>query len=81
MVDVQSLQAQFITDQKGRKTAVIIPVEKFEGLLEDLIDLASIVERREEATISFEDVIERLKRDGFLQPTSGDVESETLIKR
>ncbi len=64
MVDFQSLQAKFITDQNGRRIAIIIPVEKFEGLLEDLTDLASIVERREEPTISFEEVMERLKRDG-----------------
>ena len=68
MIDLQNLQAQFITDENGKKTAVILPIEKFEELLEDLTDLASIVERREEPTISFEKVMEKLKRDGNLLP-------------
>ena len=60
------LQAQYITDKTGKKTAVILPIEEFEELLEDLEDLAVLAERREEPTISFEEVIKRLKRDGFL---------------
>jgi len=64
---IRELQAQYVTDENGKKTAVILPIEEFEELLEDLDDLAVLAERREEPTISFEEVIERLKRDGFLQ--------------
>jgi len=42
-------------------------IEEFEELLEDLDDLAVLAERRDEPTITFEEVIQRLKRDGFLQ--------------
>ncbi|MHB8778030.1 MAG: hypothetical protein ACYC6R_09745 [Anaerolineales bacterium] len=66
-MEVRDLQAQYITDENGRKTAVVLPIKEFEELLEDLEDLAVLAERREEPTISFEEVMERLKRDGFLQ--------------
>jgi len=35
--------------------------------LEDLEDFAVLAERRDEPTISHEEVMEKLKRDGFLQ--------------
>jgi len=64
---IRDLQAQYITDETGKKTAVILPIEEFEELLEDLQDLAILAERRDEPTISHEEVIARLKRDGYLQ--------------
>lgn len=66
MIEIQNFQAQFITDENGKKTAVILPIEEFEELLEDLEDLVVMAERREEPTIPFEEIVERLKRDGFL---------------
>lgn len=51
----------------AKKTAVIFSIEKFEELLEDLSDLAVLAERREEPTIPFDEVVERLKHDGSLQ--------------
>lgn len=64
---IRELQAQYITDEKGKKTAVILPIEEFEELLEDLQDLAVLAERRDEPTIPHEEVVARLKRDGYLQ--------------
>lgn len=66
MIELRDLQAKYITDENGEKTAVVLPIKEFENLLEDLNDLAILAERREEATISFDEVMERLKRDGFL---------------
>ncbi|GAB1471275.1 hypothetical protein MASR2M66_21530 [Chloroflexota bacterium] len=66
MIDLRDLQAKYITDENGEKTAVVLPIAEFENLLEDLNDLAVLAERREEPTISFDEVMERLKRDGFL---------------
>lgn len=43
-----------------------IPSQADEELLEDLADLATIAERREDKTISNEEVLAELKRDGFL---------------
>ena len=58
---------QFVVDKRGRRTAVILPIEEFEELLEDLHDLAVVAERRDEPTISFEEVKQRLKENGLLR--------------
>jgi PHD/YefM family antitoxin component YafN of YafNO toxin-antitoxin module len=50
---VAKFREQYVTDEKGRKTAVIIPVEEYEELLEDIHDLTIIAERRDEPTITF----------------------------
>ncbi len=57
---------KYIVDGKGQKTAVILPVEEYEELLEDLHDLAIIAERRDEPTVSFEELKKRLHEDGLL---------------
>ncbi|MBI4730962.1 MAG: hypothetical protein HY781_02340 [Chloroflexi bacterium] len=66
MVSVRELQAQYVTNEAGKKIAVILPIEEFEDLLEDLEDMAVLLERRDEPTISFEDVVARLKKNGLL---------------
>lgn len=66
MIQIRELQAQYITDEAGKKTAIILPIEEFEELLEDLEDLAMLAERRDEPTISFDEVKKRLKSDGLL---------------
>ena len=48
---------------EGGKVAVIIPIDEFEELLEDLHDLAVMAERRDEPTVSFEEVKKRLKNN------------------
>ncbi len=59
-------QEQYVVDEKGQKTAVIIPVEEYEELLEDIHDLAIIAERRDEPTITFEELKKKLEKDGLL---------------
>ncbi|MDA8406176.1 MAG: type II toxin-antitoxin system Phd/YefM family antitoxin [Deltaproteobacteria bacterium] len=59
-------QEQFVIDAKGKKTGVILPVKRYEKLLEDLHDLAVIAERREEKPISLEEMERRLNEDGIL---------------
>lgn len=59
-------QEEYIVDKKGRKTAVVLQVEEYEELLEDLHDLATIAERRDESTIDFEELKKRLKENGLL---------------
>lgn len=63
MVQFRELQAQYVTDESGKKTAVILPIEE---LMEDLADLAVLAERHDESTVPNEEVIARLKRDGLL---------------
>jgi sugar phosphate isomerase/epimerase len=58
--------AQYVSDETGKRTAVWLPIEDYERLLDALQDLAAIAERRDEVTVSHEDLITELKRDGLL---------------
>ncbi|MDB4384656.1 hypothetical protein N9Z12_01255 [Opitutaceae bacterium] len=60
------MSTQFITDEKGQRTAVVLPVADYEELLEDIADLAAVAERREEERVSLADVKQRLIADGLL---------------
>ena len=57
---------QFLVDAKGRRTGVVLPLRRYAALLEDLHDLAVVAERRDEETISLEEMKRRLKKDGLL---------------
>ncbi|NOT62022.1 MAG: hypothetical protein HOP19_17550 [Acidobacteria bacterium] len=67
MVSVKELDVQYVTNQAGEKTAVILTLANFHGLLEDLEDLSLAAERRDEPTISHADLLAELKQDGLLQ--------------
>jgi len=67
MIKLNDLHPEYITDEKGEKKSVILPIYEFEELVEDIEDLAAVAERREEPTISHEDLITELKRDGLLE--------------
>jgi hypothetical protein len=66
MVDLKRLNLQYISDDTGEKTGVVLPIEEFRELLEDLEDLAIMAERREEPTILHEELLGELRRDGLL---------------
>jgi PHD/YefM family antitoxin component YafN of YafNO toxin-antitoxin module len=63
---VAKIREQYVIDEKGQKKAVIIPVDEYKELLEDIHDLAVIAERRDEPTITFEELKKKLKKDGLL---------------
>ncbi|MDP2767324.1 MAG: hypothetical protein Q8O41_07735 [Candidatus Methanoperedens sp.] len=63
---MQKFKEQYIVNEKGKKTAAILPIEKYEELLEDLHDIAIVAERRDEPTITIEELKERLRKDGLL---------------
>ncbi|OYD17225.1 hypothetical protein CH330_00630 [candidate division WOR-3 bacterium JGI_Cruoil_03_51_56] len=63
---MRKLQEKYIVDEKGQRTAVVLPVEEYEELLEDLHDLAVIAERRDEPTITSEELKKRLRQDELL---------------
>jgi len=56
---------QYVVDEKGDRTAVIVPIGEYEELMEDLHDLAIIAERRQEPTVSFEELKKKLIEDGL----------------
>ncbi len=64
MLSIKELQAQYVTNETGKKVAVILPIEEFEELLDDIEDLAVLAERRGEPTISHEKLMAKLKRNG-----------------
>ena len=66
MFEIKKYKLKYITDKDGNKTDVIIKVKDFEELLEDLNDMAVAAERRDEGTITHEDLKKELKRDGLL---------------
>jgi len=51
---------QYIVDAKGRRTAVLLPLKRYQELLEDLHDLAVVAERRAEEPMPLEEVERRL---------------------
>lgn len=57
---------QYVVDSKGRRRGVLLSIEQYERLLEDLHDLAVVAERRDEETISLDELKRRLKKDGLL---------------
>ncbi len=63
---------QFVTNSAGEKTAVIVPLTDYQELLDDLSDLAAIAERRDEPTVSHDELLSELKRDGHLPALSGN---------
>ena len=59
-------KAQYLVDESGQKTAVVLPVDEYEELLEDIHDLAAIAERKDEPTSNFDELKKRLESDGLL---------------
>lgn len=57
---------QYLTDEKGDRTAVVLPIAEYEKILEDLNDLAVVAERRDEPLIPHDQFVADLKRDGKL---------------
>jgi predicted lipid carrier protein YhbT len=62
MLDLKQLDIQYVTDQAGEKTAVILSIKEFQELLEDINDLVAVAERREEPTTSHDELIADFKR-------------------
>jgi len=57
---------QYIVDDKGKKIAVIMPIEEYKRLLEDIHDLSIAKERVNEPGGNLNDVINELKNGGLL---------------
>lgn len=66
MVDTKDLTLNYITNEAGEKTAVILPIQQFKELLEDLENLAIVAERKEESTTSHADLVAELRQDDLI---------------
>lgn len=62
----KATRPQYVVDEQGRRTAVLLPLKEYQELLEDLHDLAVVAERRDEPAVSFGEVKRRLRADGLL---------------
>ncbi len=63
---VSKTKEQYIIDENGDKRAVVLDLEEYRELLEDIHDLAVIADRRDESTTGFDELKKRLKKDGLL---------------
>ena len=66
MHTAEKLHPQYVTDNAGHQTAVILPLGEYTELLEDLADLAAVAERIDEPTVPHAQVVAELKEDGYL---------------
>ena len=66
MLDTKHLELQYVTNDAGERTAVIVPINQFRELIEDIENLASVAERRDDPTVSHKHLVAELKRDGFI---------------
>lgn len=64
---MDKLTPKYITDESGRRTAVVLSIKEFSELMEDLHDLAVLAERRDDPLIPHEEVVKQLRQDGYLQ--------------
>ncbi len=64
VMSMVAIPTQYVVDEKGRKTAVLLSVRRYEKMLEDLHDLAIVAERSDEPVITLEEMKRRLKKDG-----------------
>jgi len=60
------VKTRFVTNEKGRKIAAVIPIREYEDLLQDIYSAAIIERRRNEKTYPWEDLKKQLIEDGIL---------------
>lgn len=63
---LSAMNTRFLTDESGKRVAVVLPMEDYEELMEDVSDLAAVAERRNEERVTLEEVKQRLIADGLL---------------
>jgi hypothetical protein len=56
----------YVTDQKGKRTGVILSLKQYSRLMEDLHDLAVVAKRRDEKPVTAEEMKKRLHKLGLL---------------
>lgn len=60
------LHKQYIVDDAGHKTAVVLPIDEYKDLMEDIHDLAVVAERKNESTLSSDELIKKFQSDGLI---------------
>ena len=57
---------RFVVNEKGDKESVILSMNDYSNMLEELEDLATVAERQTERSFSHSEVIAELKSNGYL---------------
>lgn len=60
------IKEQFITDAEGQKRAVVIDIDSYERLMEDISDLKVVAERKNNPKYSPTHFTLKLKKNGIL---------------
>ena len=60
-------EEQYDVDATGRKISVLLPLKRYQELMEDLHDLAVVAERREEELVCLAALKRKLKSDGVMR--------------
>lgn len=63
---MNAVDLKYIVDENGERTAVLLPIDQYEELMEDVHDLAVIAERKDEPTTSLKELKKKLRKDGLL---------------
>jgi hypothetical protein len=58
---------QYVTNESGQRTSVLMSIHDYERLMEDFEDLSAIADRRDEPTVPHDQFLQELKEDGLLQ--------------
>jgi PHD/YefM family antitoxin component YafN of YafNO toxin-antitoxin module len=56
--------AEYIVDKKGHKKGVLLSIDQYEQLMEDLHDLAAIADRKNEKAVPFGSAAKRSRKNG-----------------
>lgn len=60
------MSTKFVTNDKGKKIAAILPIREYEDLLQDAYSAAIIERRKNEKAYPWEDLKRKLIEDGTL---------------
>lgn len=56
----------YVVSESGKRVSVVLPIDDYESMIEDIADLAAVAERRNEESTDHTSVVEKLKADGLL---------------
>lgn len=62
------MNPQFLLNKRGEKTAVLLTIEEYHEMLEDLSDLTAVVNRRNSPHVSLEQIKRDFIDDGIIYP-------------
>lgn len=65
-MDTNKLRPQYLRNESGEKSFVVLTVAEHEELLDDLSDLAVLAERKDDPKVKLKDFENGLKADGLI---------------